>query len=34
MTSICDKLVDIAANGSIVPMLATSWTISSGATFV
>ncbi len=26
MTSICDKLVDIAPDGSIVPMLATSWT--------
>jgi peptide/nickel transport system substrate-binding protein len=25
MTSICDKLVDIAPDGSIVPMLATSW---------
>lgn len=25
MTSICDKLVDIAPDGSIAPMLATSW---------
>src|ERR1700726_4389245 len=25
MTSICDKLVDIAPDASIVPMLATSW---------
>src|SRR5262249_3487963 len=28
MTSICDKLVDIAPDASIVPMLATSWTTS------
>jgi peptide/nickel transport system substrate-binding protein len=28
MTSICDKLVDISPDGSIVPMLATSWTTS------
>ncbi len=28
MTSICDKLVDIAPDAGIVPMLATSWTTS------
>jgi peptide/nickel transport system substrate-binding protein len=28
MTSICDKLVDIAPDASIVPMLATSWATS------
>src|SRR5437016_444391 len=28
MTSICDKLVDIAPDASIVPMLATAWTVS------
>ena len=31
MTSICDKLVDIAPDGSIVPMLATSWDTSADA---
>jgi peptide/nickel transport system substrate-binding protein len=31
MTSICDKLVDIAPDGSIVPMLAASWTIAADA---
>lgn len=29
MTSICDKLVDIAPDASIVPMLATSWETSA-----
>jgi peptide/nickel transport system substrate-binding protein len=29
MTSICDKLVDIAPDASIVPMLATSWDTSA-----
>src|SRR5262249_18354798 len=29
MTSICDKLVDIAPDGSIVPLLATSWETAS-----
>lgn len=31
MTSICDKLVDIAPDASIVPMLASSWTTSEDA---
>src|ERR1700739_328574 len=30
MTSICDKLVDISPDGSIVPMLATSWETAAG----
>ena len=29
MTSICDKLVDIGPDASIVPMLATNWTTSA-----